>query len=123
MRTYEMCPVGTSHNRKRRTIDYELDDLYGADHDYNTVDLSDDLIFDHYDQMEERRMNRTANSNAQPKNSDSIGSMRVLNGETGTLPFFVAIRTSTNVHFCGGACNLFSLNIFYESIQYITRIQ
>lgn len=118
-----MCPLENSRNRKRRTIDYDLDDLYGADHDYNTVDLSDDFIDDHYEQIEEKRMNRTANRNTGPQNSDSIGSMRVLNGETGTLPFFVAIRTSTNMHFCGGACNLSSFNIFNENIQYITRIQ
>jgi pantothenate kinase len=118
-----MCPLGTSQKRRRRTIDYELDDLYGADHDYNTVPLSDDFIFDHYDQMEERRMNRTADKNTQPQNLDSLGSMRVLNGETGTLPFFVAIRTSTNIHFCGGACNLFSFYILYVNIKYTTRIQ
>lgn len=123
MRTYEMCPLETSQNRKRRTIDYELDDLYGADHDYNIIALSDDFIDDHYEQIEERRMNRTTNKNTQPKNSDFVGSMRVLNGETGTLPFFVAIRTSTNIHFCGGACNLFSFYILYVNIKYTTRIQ
>ena len=118
-----MCPLGTSQKRRRRTIDYELDDLYGADHDYNTADLSEDFIDDHYNQIEETRMNRTANRNTQPKNSDFVGSMRVLNGETGTLPFFVAIRTSTNIHFCGGACNAFLFNIVYLSFQYITKIR
>lgn len=96
-----MCPIG--HGRKRRTIDYELDDLYDAEHDYSTDDLSDDFIEDHYEELEERRMNKTANRDTRPEKSDFIGSMRVLNGETGTLPFFVAIRTSTNIHFCGGA--------------------
>ena len=119
MSTYEMCPI--EQRRKRRTIDYELDDLYDAEHDYNTDDLSDDFIEDHYEQLEEQRMNRTKNRNTHPESSHFIGSMRVLNGETGALPFFVAIRTSTNIHFCGGACKLIFRKINFIKIFSIQR--
>ena len=107
-----MCPIAQS--RKRRTIDYELDDLYSADHEYHDIELTDDFIEAYYDEKDQRqiRMNRT-----EPIDSHFTGAMRVLNGETGTLPFFVAIRTSTNIHFCGGACKLNFTDFFTKKLS------
>ena len=100
MDTFETCPLGNS--RKRRSIDYDSYDLYGSSHDSSSS--SDDFIDAHYDEMEQRYEEwKERNGNPRNRSSNFTTSERVLNGETGTLPFFVAIRTSTNIHFCGGA--------------------
>ena len=113
-KTFETCP--DHYRRKRRSVDY--DNLYGDDgdqeqsHEYDigeedySDELSDDYIDQHYDELEEKYDAYRAEKDAKRNSSQHIvaGHRRVHNGEEGIFPFFVAIRTSTNVHFCGGAC-------------------